>query len=174
MNKGWIKAHRSMREHWIFQDPLLFKIWMDILWSANYEKKKVKIKGKIITINPGQFWTSIRKLSVRWDIDKNTVGKKLKLLQSDGMIFVDSMPNYGTLITVCNYALYQDFSTGGSDKDSDNVSDKLSDKDSDNAQTRLQTNFHHDEEYKEYIRMNKEGKKTNGLPPGHPDYFEEV
>ena len=173
-NKGWIKLYRDITEHWIFRDPLLLKIWIDILIMANHEPSKVPVKNQLIEIHQGQFWTSIRKLADRWEIDKTTVARKLKLLQSDSMIYVDSQAGHGTLITVRNYGIYQGFSSGMSDRESDNESDRESDNTSDNTQTENRTENRHKQEVKN-IRMTKnEKKKTNGLPPDHPDYFEEV
>lgn len=169
---GWVKIYRDITKHWVFDDPLLFKIWLDIVLSANHEPKKFSIKNDLIEVQRGQFWTSIRKLAVRWGIDKDTVSKKLNLLQSDGMIFVDSQPRKGTMITVRNYGVYQDFS----DDDTDSLSDKDSDKDSDKKsykeQTKNRTKNRHEQEYKNDIRMNKK-EKNSGLTPDDPDYFEE-
>ena len=107
------------------------------------------------------------------NMSKDTVSKKLKLLQSDGMIYVDSRKGIGTLITVRNYGLYQDFLSGSTDTLSDTSWDTKSDTVSDKVQTYTRTWSSHKQEYKNY-KNDKEVKNNNGLPPDHPDYFEEI
>ena len=164
MAKGWVKLHRSLQEHWIFQDPLLLKIWIDILLTANHEPSKVPIKNQLIEIHPGQFWTSIRTLADRWNINFKTVQKKLFLLQSDGMIFVDSRAGYGTLITVRNYEKYQLFSDDDGNRKRNRKRNKVG--------IENETENGHKQEDKN-VDNDKEGKEK-GLSPGAPDYFEEV
>ena len=112
MQGGWIKLHRKIMDNWIydFKNPALFMDWLDLLLMANHEPRKINIKGQIVTVGTGQLWTSIRKLSDRWRVKKDTTLRRLKMLQSDGMIYVDSHPGMGTLVTVCNYGIYQGFS----------------------------------------------------------------
>lgn len=171
-DKGWVKLYRSIRDHWVYEDRLLYFIWLDLIMRANHKERKIVVKGKLIVLHPGQFWTSIRRLAVEWGLDKDTVSKKLKILQSDDMIYVDSRPRYGTMITVRNYGLYQGFSGPDSDNESDNNSDNKSDKESDNVQFNNRTKNRHKQELKNY--KNDKELKNNGLPPDHPDYFEEV
>lgn len=172
--KGWIKLYRDITEHWVFRDPLLLKIWIDILFMANHESKKIPLNNQLIEIHRGQFWTSVRKLSARWNIDTKTTAKKLKLLQSDGMIYVDSRKGYGTLVTVQNYGVYQDFSEGDSHTYSHTNSHKVSHKDSHKVGFESPSEIPYKQEYKNDKALIKNGKKNNGLPPDDPDYFEEV
>ncbi len=168
-NMGWIKLHRSIRKHWIFQDPVLLRIWLDLLLSANHEPGKIIVKNQLIEIGRGQFWTSVRKLAVRWDLNKETVQTKLRLLQSDGMIYVDSRQGYGTLLTIRNYSVYQGFDGDNPDSDPDN------DPDSNpyNTRTEIRTEIRHKQEINNAEECLKNGKNM-GLAPGDPDYFEEV
>lgn len=166
-NAGWIKLHRDIREHWVYEDPLLFKIWLSVLLIANHEERKIFINGQMFNVQRGQFWTSIRKFSAQLNMNKDTVRKKLLLLQSDGMIYMDSRKGIGTLITVCNYALYQGFSSGSVDTSSDTKSDTEWDK----PQTHRGTLRSHKQEYKN-DKNDKEIKNNSGLPPA--DAFEEV
>jgi len=51
---GWIKLHRKIKEHWIWQKPEYFQWWMDILMEANFESKKVLIKNVLLECNRGE------------------------------------------------------------------------------------------------------------------------
>lgn len=168
--RGWIKLYRDIQDHWVYQDPAVFRMWVDILMMANHEPRKVELKTKkqLITVGRGQFWTSYRSLSRRWGMSDKTIKKWLTLLQGDGMIYIDSKPNSGTLVTVRNYAVYQDFS----EDDDDNVYDKGYDNVYDKVSTKVTTKVPIEQELKN-ISTTKNGKKIYGRP-GDPDYAEEV
>ena len=171
MQGGWIKLHRKIMDNWIydFKNPALFMDWLDLLMMANHEPRKLNIKGQVVAVNAGQLWTSIRKLSVRWAIEENTVLRRLSLLQSDGMIYRDSRPGMGTLITVHNYGIYQGFS------DTDEYTDEYIDEytDEDKSRTLAKTLTNDKQEYKNYKKGIRK-KEKDGLAPDDPDYFEEV
>ena len=118
MSKGnWIKLNRNIRKHflWDFTKPLYLMAWIDILMSANYADKKVIVGDSVITVPRGSFVTSLRKLATQWQCSKDTVKRILTILESDSMITCKADSKH-TIITVENYALYQDVTD--TDKDS--------------------------------------------------------
>lgn len=155
MAKGWIKLHRSIMDHWVYESFEMQHYWIDLLLVANHEDKKIPFYKTIITIKAGQKLTSYRKLADRWHINKNTVKTVLNTFSKDGMIIVENKYN-GTLITIVNYKVYQGIKGGNRDTDSDTLSDTDSDtmadtdSDTDYTQTRI---------YKNDIRMNKNEKE---------------
>ena len=168
-SKGWIKLYRDITEHWVYTDPLLLKMWVTLLCSANHEPRKIVVNNKMMDIRRGQFWTSIRKLALKTGMTRKTVEAKLDLLQDDRMIFVDSLVGVGTLITVCNYERFQ----GIFDSSGDTDGDTLGDTQGATVETQRGTRNTHKQEYKNDKALLKNGK-NNGLPPDDPDYFEEV
>lgn len=104
---GWIKIHRDITKHWIFQDAEKFKWWIDMLFLASYEDNKTLVKNQIANVKRGQFIGSLSFLAKRWCVSRDRVAAFLKLLQSDGMIIKESDKNI-TQITICNYESYQD------------------------------------------------------------------
>jgi hypothetical protein len=107
---GWIKLHRSIKEHWLYTEDRVFskfEAWNDILLSVNFADAKQVIKGKIYNIKRGESTMSLETWAKRWNWDKSKVRRFLTLLQSDGMIVLVS-DNITTHLTVCNYASYQD------------------------------------------------------------------
>lgn len=175
MATGWIKLHRDILDHWVLSDPVMLKVWIFLLLKVNHEERKISVNGKPMVIAEGQMWTSIRKLSVNLDLGINTVKRKLAILQSDGMIYVDSRKGIGTLLTVRNYGLYQGFrapkkTTGGY---TDGYTDGYNPGTLTDTPTDTQVDYK--QEYKNYKNYkNDKELKNNGLPPDHPDYFEEV
>jgi len=106
---GWIKLHRSLNDHWIYNEKRKFsklEAWIDILMTVNYEDKKVIVKGKLYDVKRGQSILSLDNWSKRWDWDKSSTRRFFILLQNDSMIDVIS-DNITTHLTVCNYETYQ-------------------------------------------------------------------
>lgn len=104
---GWIKIHRDIASHWIFQDADKFKWWIDMLFLASYEDNKVLVGNRIVEVKRGQFQGSLSFFMKRWKVSKDRVINFLRLLQSEGMILKETDRNI-PLITICNYESYQD------------------------------------------------------------------
>jgi hypothetical protein len=105
---GWIKLHRSIQDHFIydFSEPDKALAWIDILLSASYAESKVKIKSRLFSVQKGQWLVSQVTLQKRWKMSQNKVKRLLKLLENDGMISV--LTNELTsIITICNFSDYQ-------------------------------------------------------------------
>lgn len=144
MSKGnWIKLNRSIRKHflWDFTKPLYLMAWIDILMSANYADKKVVVGDSVITVPRGSFVTSLRKLATQWQCSKDTVKRILTILESDSMITCKADSKH-TIITVENYALYQDVPDTDKDANKDTqqtvtrtLGRHLADSDKDTQQT---------------------------------------
>jgi hypothetical protein len=107
MNNGWIKIHRKMMEHWIYQNSQYFHWWTDLLMNANFEDKKILIKGNLYDCKRGQSLYSLDTWAKRWKVDKSKVRRFLQLLQNDGMIVIENV-SVSTRLTICKYECYQD------------------------------------------------------------------
>lgn len=109
--KGWIKLHRQLQEcpMWYAERFSKGQAWVDLLLLANHRDKKILFNGEIITIQRGQYLTSMVKLAEKWKWSRPTVVKFLNLLERDRMI-TRSSDNTKTLITIENYSVYQDIS----------------------------------------------------------------
>lgn len=103
---GWVKIHRKIRDNWIWDKPEYLKAWLDLIFKANYEDKRVLFDGEVNNLKRGQFITSIRKLSDEWGWSKDRVLNFLRLLEKDEMIHRESNRKR-TLITIENYSFYQ-------------------------------------------------------------------
>ena len=104
---GWIKIHRDITTHWIFQDECKFKWWIDLLLMASYEDNKQLVGDRLIEVKRGQMIVSLSFLSKRWGKAKGTVLKFLELLESVHMIdrYTDRKV---TILTICKYESYQE------------------------------------------------------------------
>lgn len=104
---GWIKIHRDITKHWIFQDAEKFKWWIDLIIMASHEDHKKVMGDNLIPLQRGQLSVSLSFLSSRWGRSKEKVLSFLRLLESDGMI-QRKADRKSTTITICNYDSYQD------------------------------------------------------------------
>lgn len=111
--EGWIKLHRKIQDHWIYQEKRKFsryEAWLDMLMMANHKSNKFLHGNELIELEKGQFVTSEVKLMERWDWGKNKLRLFFNLLEKDGMI-VKKSDRKRTTITICNYGLYHTFET---------------------------------------------------------------
>lgn len=108
--KGWIKLHRQIQEHWLWDEKREFskmEAWIDILLNVNHCDKKVLIDDQLIFVKRGQSINSQLTWAKRWKWTRSKVRRFLKLLESDSMIELNST-NKSTILTVCKYDSYQD------------------------------------------------------------------
>lgn len=106
---GWIKMDRSIMEHWIYPHMRKFtpyEAWTDMLFMTNFSTGKLMVDKTIVEIKRGSFISSELQLGYRWLWSRNEVRSFLKMLEKDLMILKNSTTKY-TMITICNYELYQ-------------------------------------------------------------------
>ena len=109
MEKGWIKLHRSIQEHWLFTENRAFsryEAWIDMLLKVNHDKSKSVIGNSIIRCERGQSILSLDSWAKRWRWNKSAVRRFFALLEKDDMIVVENVSKT-TRITICNYDSYQ-------------------------------------------------------------------
>ena len=115
MNRGYIKLYRKIEDNsmWMADDEPFCKraAWVDLLLMANHKDNSFLLGMQKINVKRGQKWTSSIKLANRWSWNRRKVMQYLRLLESEGMIYLE-VTNRGLLITIVNYSTYQDFSKG--------------------------------------------------------------
>lgn len=109
MDKGWIKLHRSIQEHWLFQEKRTFskfEAWVDMLMMANHKDNKFLLGNELIEVKRGSFITSELKLMDRWNWSKTKVRNFLNLLENESMI-IKVPDSKKTTIKIVKYEVYQ-------------------------------------------------------------------
>ena len=104
--QGWIKLHRQVRDNWIWNDPIKFQWWIDMLLMVNHADTKVNIGLELYECNRGQSILSLRSWGQRWKVSKDTVRNFFVLLEKDKMVLAENLKKT-TRITICNYDNYQ-------------------------------------------------------------------
>ena len=107
--EGWIKIHRQIQKHWIWNNAEYLKAWIAILITVNHEDNKVLIHGELFNCGRGESLMSLQNwvkiFGKNWTIQK--VRTFFTLLENDAMICTKGMRKT-TCLTVCNYDSYQD------------------------------------------------------------------
>jgi len=104
---GWIRIHRQINEHWLWDDPRKLKWWIDILLEVNFKKNKVNLGYNLIECKRGQSVKSLKSWADRWGVSKDSARHFLGLLEKDQMITLENL-KITTRLTVCNYDKYND------------------------------------------------------------------
>ena len=114
---GAVFIARQLLDSGIWSKPSTWlKIWLYILCSVNYKDNKQYKRGT------GFFsWPSILTTRQNWsDIKLHTVDNCVRWLKLTGQITTQKTTR-GMIISVCNYALYQDIKTYKNDTENDKV-----------------------------------------------------
>lgn len=121
--KGEISLIRTLTDHAVWQGDLALRgAWVDLLLRANTEDAILLQRGETVTVKRGQLAWSIQNLAKKWGVCDERAAKMLAYLQRLGCIRVESSRRR-TLITICNYEVYQTPSVPVSDADADAGSD---------------------------------------------------
>lgn len=107
MKNGWIKISRNITSHWLWQDAARLKWWLDLLFMAAWEDKEIMHDTHKFTLHRGQMITSVAFLAKRWDISNPTCLKFLQLLTESGMIKREKLHRQTSVLTICNYEMFQ-------------------------------------------------------------------
>lgn len=100
---GYIKLYRKMTKWQWYSDEVMFRVFMHLLLTANYEP----MYWRDIKVDRGQTVVSVSKLSETLKYAKATVHRALIRLESSGEIKRQPNARY-TIVTIVNYNSYQD------------------------------------------------------------------
>lgn len=150
---GWLKLSRKINNHWIWNDPVKLKWWIDILLTVNYEDNKLSIGYKIFECKRGQSLMSLQNWAKRWGVSKSVVNNFFSMLEKDSMITIEN-ETVTTRITVCNYDTYQQTENAFKTEEERN----------ENATKTQQSTIKERKEYKEREEYKKEDSKNEFLP----------
>lgn len=104
---GYIKLHREIENHWLWEEPRRLRAWIYLLFEAAWEPRTIPWgKDETVTLLRGQLATSVRKLNGRWGFCTETTIALLRLFEEQGMITRETSAKR-SLITIVNYEKYQ-------------------------------------------------------------------
>lgn len=100
---------RGIFDHWIFGERPFgrFQAWIYLIGKANFADKTIMYRGEPMTVKRGQLAVSLVFLAKEWGWSRERVRRFLRALECDKMVHTERTSN-GTLITIENYAKFQD------------------------------------------------------------------
>lgn len=108
---GWIKLHRSIQEHWLWDCEFSYaQAWIDLLLNACHKPNRLMIKGQVIELRRGQQARSEVTLSSEWKWSRGKVRRFLNQCLKDGMIEQETT-HLTSIISICNYDDFQSCDT---------------------------------------------------------------
>ena len=114
MSSGWIKLHREITNHWLWDCEFSYaQAWVDLLLKACHKPNKLMIKGQVIELKRGQQARSEVTLSKEWKWSRGKVRRFINQCLKDGMIECEAT-HLTSIITICNYDSFQGVDTAGS------------------------------------------------------------
>lgn len=106
---GFAVLHRSLLGHPAFRNDAEAMAFAWMILRASWRPVRVRYKGKAISLNRGQLAVSVRDMAEAMDRDKAWIERLFKRLRDETMI--ETRVETGvSVITICNYTQYQDFS----------------------------------------------------------------
>lgn len=103
--EGWIKLHREIIDHWIYQDAEYLKVWMEMLIRARYwDEPSMELVGdQLIKVDRGEFIFGRPKWSQRLGISEQRLKTLIKKMLKDDMIELVQKYPRSTLYRIKNY-----------------------------------------------------------------------
>ena len=102
MAEGWIKLHRKILDWEWWNDSVMVKVWLQLLFDANYEPKKWK--GQ--TIERGQLIFGRAAYAEKCSISEQQVRTAIERLKSTSEITIKTTNRF-SVVTITKYESYQ-------------------------------------------------------------------
>ncbi|EIM5198710.1 DnaD domain-containing protein [Staphylococcus pseudintermedius] len=157
---GWISLHRSIENHWLYPKDRPFselEAWLYLLLTVNHKDNKTLFDGKIIVVKRGSTYTSLRKLSERWNWSTTKVTRFLNLLEQDNMV-TQKKDSRKTVITVVNYDIYQNMNIEKRQQNNTEITPK---KQKDNTEVTPKKTNNNDNNVNKENKKNKDNKRQS-------------
>ena len=105
--QGWFKIHRGWSKTPALRNNDYKVLWLYLIESVAFTNLTIDRFGFPVSIKRGQYITSLRRLALDVDMSVRSLRTALKAFQNHKMIELKT-DTYSTLITICNYSIYQD------------------------------------------------------------------
>ena len=148
MNTGWVKTHRDIRNHWLWEDKPFTKgqAWIDLIMMANHEERDILLGSEVLKVKRGNIITSTVKLSNMWGWSRKKVSNFLDRLEMEQMI-VHIKHTKRTALEIVNYEKYQ-------------VNGTVKEQKKEHIKSSKRTGEEHKQELKELEKLKKDKRKV--------------
>lgn len=109
---GWVCSYRKIWDHPIFAgNAKRVGVWQWMLHTAAWKERPFKTGGEFITLKRGQLCVSQRQIADETGVGRQEIRTLLRELELTHAI-TQTATQGRTVITICNYAKYQDREEG--------------------------------------------------------------
>lgn len=106
---GFIALHREAFNHPLLKDADRFRAWFWLVANAAWKPTRHDARGRTIEVKRGQICAGREHLAKEWKWSPSAVERFLARLETEHMIERETGQGK-SVITICNYDKYQDFS----------------------------------------------------------------
>ena len=105
---GWVKIHRSLTEHELWNaEPFTWgQAWLDLIINTNHAEGSFTVRRQVVKLERGQIGWSELTMTERWKWSRGKVRRFLKKLKNEHMIKQET-GHLTSVITICNYNEFQ-------------------------------------------------------------------
>lgn len=107
--ENFLPIRREIMNHWTYDDPEVFKLWVTLLFEARYIKApgKVNYRGKIYELAYGEVLFGRDSWAQRLKMTPGKIRHTMDMFRKDGMIGIsDKSDNRLTIVQILNYSKY--------------------------------------------------------------------
>jgi len=105
-NLGYVRMYRSLMKKGYYQNSEHVHLWLHLIFKATYAPKEFLFNETLERLQPGQFITSRRKLSVETGIHESKVERILNVFKIEHQIEQQSRNKF-RIISILNWDEYQ-------------------------------------------------------------------
>lgn len=102
MAEGWIKLHRKIMEWEWWGDPLMLKVWLQLLFDANFEPKR----WRGVLVDRGQLVYGREKYAKKCGISVKQLRTCMERLKTANQVAIKRASRF-SLVTLIQYDVYQ-------------------------------------------------------------------
>jgi len=105
-SNGWVKVYRSILKKGYYKNSKFVHLWVHLLMRANHEETEILFNGKLEKLQPGEFITGRKQLSVETGISQTSIERILRCFEIEQQIGQQKTNKFRRL-TVLNWNQYQ-------------------------------------------------------------------
>jgi len=106
MEVGYVGLFRKITQSWIFDDPIILKVFIYFLCEASTKCEKVDVNGQTVALITGQLVSGRKHLMDNLNLTERLARKALDVLKNNKVIELKTSSTYN-VITVLKYNEYQ-------------------------------------------------------------------
>lgn len=104
--EGFIVLYRSIRKKSYYKNPVVIRVWLELLLLATHDRDEFEFNGKTLVLQPGQLVTGRKSLAANLGLSEWQVERALTRLETEQQI-AQQGGSKNRIITIKNWATYQ-------------------------------------------------------------------